>query len=127
MVKYSYEPEDQTKLCKARGNSLRTHFKNMRETAASIKNRSLSGAKEYLQAVLDRKQAIAFKRFTGGCGRHAQGKLIKAPGNCVRWPQKAVKHFQTLLTNAESNAELNSLDTVALAVGQRLQVPLEAE
>ena len=110
MVKYSFEPEDQTKLCKARGNNLRTHFKNMRETAASIKNRSLSGAKEYLQAVLDRKQAIAFKRFTGGRGRHAQAKNLNAPGSQVGWPVKSVKYLMDLLVNAEANAEFKGLD-----------------
>ena len=107
MVKYSFEPEDQTKLCKARGNNLRTHFKNMRETAASIKNRSLSGAKEYLQAVLDRKQAIAFKRFTGVAMRKQKFECSRFK---VGWPVKSVKYLMDLLVNAEANAEFKGLD-----------------
>ena len=51
MVKYSINPEDQTKMVKARGNQLRTHFKNARETAAMLKNRDLKGAQKYLQGV----------------------------------------------------------------------------
>ena len=76
MVKYSINPEDQTKMVKARGNQLRTHFKNARETAAMLKNRDLKGAQKYLQDVIDKKQVVAFKRFTGGRGRHAQAKQI---------------------------------------------------
>merc|ERR1711909_249635 len=35
--KYSTEPENPTKSCKARGSYLRVHFKNTRETAQAIK------------------------------------------------------------------------------------------
>ena len=52
-------------MVKARGNQLRTHFKNARETAAMLKNRDLKGAQKYLQDVIDKKQVVAFKRFTG--------------------------------------------------------------
>merc|ERR1712142_999257 len=37
MGKYSTEPENPTKSCKARGSYLRVHFKNTRETAQAIK------------------------------------------------------------------------------------------
>lgn len=90
---------------KARGDNLRVHFKHCREVAAFIKGMQVDKAVKYLEDVLDYKRGIPFKRFTGGCGRHAQGKLIKAPGNCVRWPQKATKHYLDLLKSAKANAE----------------------
>ena len=62
MVKYAKEPEDTTKSCKARGSDLRTHFKNMREAAGSIKGKNLGVAKQYLEDVLSMKRCIVFRR-----------------------------------------------------------------
>jgi large subunit ribosomal protein L17e len=45
---------------------------------------------------------------TGGVGRHAQAKLVKAPGDKVRWPQKATKIVLDLVKNAESNATVST-------------------
>ncbi|KAI4340643.1 hypothetical protein MLD38_025456 [Melastoma candidum] len=63
MVKYSREPENPTKSCKARGSDLRVHFKNTRETAFAIRKLPLAKAKRYLEDVLAHKQAIPFRRF----------------------------------------------------------------
>merc|ERR1711990_322687 len=54
--------------------------------------------------------------FTGGCGRHAQGKQKNAPGDKCRWPQKATKAFLDLLRNAEANAEDQHLNQAGLVV-----------
>jgi large subunit ribosomal protein L17e len=108
MVKYSTEPKNSAKACKARITGLKVHFKKMRETAHAIKGMKLKKAMDYMQDVLDRKQGIAMKRFTGGAGRHAMGH--GNPGNAIAWPQKAAKSMLDLLTNAQSNAELKGLD-----------------
>lgn len=47
---------------------------NTRETAAAIRGMKLKRAKEFLQNVLDHKEAVAFRRFNGGVGRTAQAK-----------------------------------------------------
>ena len=101
---------DSAKTARARASSLRVHFKNMREVAAALKGRDLRQAQRYLQDVLDRKQAVPFKKFTGGCGRHAQAKNTNAHGSQVGWPVKSVAHFVSLLTNVAANAELKGLD-----------------
>ncbi|KAK6143241.1 hypothetical protein DH2020_023589 [Rehmannia glutinosa] len=49
MVKYSREPDNPTKSCKARGSDLRVHFKNTRETAHAIRKLPLVKAKRYLE------------------------------------------------------------------------------
>ena len=116
MVKYSNEPAEPQKCAKARGGSLRVHFKNSRETAAAIKGYTLKRAKAYLENVVDHKEAVPFRRFTGGCGRHAQGKLRKAPGSQVGWPVKSCKFLLDLLSNAEANAEQKGLDADNLVV-----------
>jgi len=106
MPKWSAQQESSAKCAKARGSQLRVHFKNCREVGAAIKGMPLLKAQRYLEAVLERKQAIPFRRFAGGCGRHAQGKNLKAPGSQVGWPVKAVKYFIDLLKNAAANAEV---------------------
>lgn len=112
MVKgsYSVEPENPAKSCKARGDNLRVHFKHCREIAHTIRGWKATKAKSFLENVLAHKEAVPFRRYTGGTSRHAQGKVLKAPGNCVRWPEKASRLFLDLLRNATANAEIKSLD-----------------
>jgi len=117
MVKYSKEPENSTKSCKASGSDLRVHFKNTAVTAAAIRGMSLKKAKSYLEDVVVKKQAIPFRFFNGCIGRHAQAK--NAPGSNAtqcRWPTKSCKFLLHLLKNAESNAEVKGLDTESLEI-----------
>merc|ERR1712025_696951 len=75
-----------------------------------------NGAMAYLENVLEKKEAVPFRVFTGGCGRHGQGKQKNAPGDKCRWPQKATKAFLDLLRNAEANAEDQHLTKANLTV-----------
>ncbi|KAL2484426.1 60S ribosomal protein L17-2 [Abeliophyllum distichum] len=115
MVKYSREPDNPTKSCKARGSDLRVHFKNTRETAHAIRKLKLTKAKTYLEDVLAHKQAIPFTRFCGGVGRTAQAKNRHSNGQ-GRWPVKSATFILDLLKNAESNAEVKGLDVDALYI-----------
>ena len=116
MGKYSFDPDQAVESSKARGSALRAHFKHCREVCHNIKGMKLPKAKAYLEDVLQFKQAVAFTKFTGGCGRHAQGKLRNAAGSKCRWPQKATKIVLDLLKNAEANAEMKGLDVDELIV-----------
>ncbi|KAI4343380.1 hypothetical protein L6164_010735 [Bauhinia variegata] len=115
MVKYSREPNNPTKSCKARGSDLRVHFKNTRETAHAIRKLPLAKAKRYLEDVIAHKQAIPFRRFCGGVGRTAQAKNRHSNGQ-GRWPVKSAKFILDLLKNAESNAEVKGLDVDTLVI-----------
>ena len=75
MTKYSTEPENPSKSCKARGSYLRVHFKNTHETAQAIKKMHIRKAYRYLKDVVEKKQIIPFRRFNGGVGRKAQVSL----------------------------------------------------
>lgn len=72
MTRYSTDPENPTKSCKARGSNLRVHFKNTHETAVAIKGMHIRKANKYLKDVVAKKQIIPFLRFNGGVGRKAQ-------------------------------------------------------
>ncbi|VVB17659.1 unnamed protein product [Arabis nemorensis] len=115
MVKYSQEPDNPTKSCKARGSDLRVHFKNTRETAHAIRKLPLLKAKRYLEDVIAHKQAIPFTRFCRGVGRTAQAKNRHSNGQ-GRWPAKSANFILDLLKNAESNAEVKGLDVDALFI-----------
>merc|ERR1711962_863220 len=114
MGAYSTDPENPTKSCKARGSYLRVHFKNTRETAQAIKKMHIRKATRYLKDVIDMKQIIPFRRFSGGVGRKAQAKNHKHSQG--RWPKKSATFLLQLLKNAESNADVKGLDIDALVV-----------
>ena len=114
MVKYSYEPGNQTKSCKAKGVDLRVHFKNTYETAQAIKGMKLQAAKSYMEAVIDKRRCIPFRKFKGCVSRTPQANEFKTTQG--RWPVKSCKVVLGLLRNAESNAEMKSLDTDNLVI-----------
>ena len=117
MGKYSREPQNSTKSCKARGSELRVHFKNTCVTADALRAMSLKKAKGYLEAVLAKTQAVPFRFFNGCVGRHAQAKNTPgASATQCRWPTKSCKFLLHLLKNAESNAEVKGLDTESLEI-----------
>jgi ribosomal protein L22 len=81
----------------ARGEYLRTHFKNMREVAAALTGvtcsnainpkaqhlifllgMNLTKAYAYLGDVKEHMRVIPFRRFSGGVGRASQAKEFKA-------------------------------------------------
>ncbi|KMQ91225.1 tyrosine-protein phosphatase non-receptor type 14 [Lasius niger] len=119
MGRYSHEPVNQTKSCKARGSNLRVHFKNTHETARAIKNMALRRAQKYLKNVVDHKECVPFRRFNGGVGRCAQAKQFGTTQG--RWPKKSAEFLLQLLKNAESNADYKGLDVDRLVV-EHIQV-----
>lgn len=118
MVRYSVEPEVPEKTAKTRGSHLRIHYKHVREIAHYTKGMKVKKAIKYLDDVLARKSIVPFVKFTGGIGRKAMAKQVKAPGNIGRWPVKAAAVYQDLLKNAVSNAEAENkgLDTDLLVI-----------
>lgn len=111
---YSREPENQSKSVKARGSDLRVHFKNTHEAGAAIKGMNLERAQKYLQAVIEKKEIVPFRRFKIGVKGKPQCNNWKVPVG--RWPKKSCQFLLGLLKNAESNAELRGIDTETLVV-----------
>ena len=107
---------DQNTSAHARGSHLRVHFKNTRETAMAIKGMNLKRAEKYLKNVLEKKEAIPFRRYTGCIGRHAQAKNLGKGTTQCRWPKKSVEHVLSLLVNAKANSTAKGLKTDLLYV-----------
>merc|ERR1711998_19816 len=111
MVKaYARTLDNEAECAKAKGSNLRVHFKNTRETALAIRGMMLRKAQAYLQHVVEKKEAVAFRRFCGGVGRTSQAKNAGSTNGQARWPKKSAQFMLNLLLNAEANAELKSLD-----------------
>merc|ERR1712019_140907 len=111
---YSREPGNPSKACKAKGVDLRVHFKNTYETGQAIKGMNLKAAQAYLADVVEKKQCVPFRKYTGCIGRTPQAKAFKMSQG--RWPVKSAKILLDLLRNAESNAEFKNLDTDNLVI-----------
>merc|ERR1712138_339629 len=113
MVKtYARTLDNEAESCKARGSHLRVHFKNTRETCHAIRGMMLKKAQSYLQHVIEKKEAIPFRRYCGGVGRTAQAKNAGSTNGQARWPKKSAEFVLNLL----SNAELKSLDMDSLFI-----------
>merc|ERR1711976_33237 len=119
MGRYSREPDNPTKSCKARGSNLRVHFKNTREAANTIKRMPLRRAIAFLKNVIQKKECVPFRRYNGGVGRCAQAKQWGTTQG--RWPKKSAEFLLQLLKNAESNADYKGLDTDHLVI-EHIQV-----
>merc|ERR1711904_145206 len=104
MVKeYARTLENEAESCKAKGSNLRVHFKNTRETCLAIRGMMLKKAQSYLGHVVEKKEAIPFRRYCGGVGRTSQAK-------------NAAEFVLNLLSNAEANAEMKGLEVDKLYI-----------
>merc|ERR1712054_395082 len=117
MVKtYARTLENEAESCKAKGSNLRVHFKNTRETCLAIRGMMLKKAQSYLGHVVEKKEAIPFRRYCGGVGRTSQAKNAGATNGQARWPKKSAEFVLNLLSNAEANAEMKGLEVDKLYI-----------
>ena len=110
MPKWGYsiktEELDPEKTAKASGREIRVSHKNTREVCRKVKGMSLARAKEFLNNVIIKKQAVPFTRFKKKAG-HRRG-LEKAFAG--KYPIKAAKRVLAVIESAEANAENKGLD-----------------
>eukprot|EP01029_Cantina_marsupialis_P021264 TRINITY_DN506804_c0_g1_i1.p2 TRINITY_DN506804_c0_g1~~TRINITY_DN506804_c0_g1_i1.p2 ORF type:complete len:187 (-),score=9.42 TRINITY_DN506804_c0_g1_i1:89-649(-) len=116
MVIYAANIANPEKASKSRIESGKCKYKHAREVCKAISGMSAEKAVVYLERVLKKEMPIAFRRFNGGPGHHAQGKLVNAPAGICRWPQKATRVVLDLIKNAMANAEFKGLNVAELTV-----------
>jgi large subunit ribosomal protein L17e len=68
----------------------------------------LKRAIKYLEDVLEHRDCIPYRRFTGHVGRTTQAKLHGVTQG--RFPEKSVRHVLQLLKNLSANSEAKGLD-----------------
>lgn len=99
---YSYQNYDEKKMARALGVSLPISYKQAAEISNFLKNKTIDHAKKILERVVDKKQAIPFKRFNRDTGHK--------PGIAAgRYPKKASLEILKIINSAEKNAEFKGL------------------
>jgi large subunit ribosomal protein L22 len=77
----------------------------------SLKGLSIEKARDYLQAVINKKRAVPFRRYKNQVGHKSDPGVMSG-----RYPQKTAKEFIKVLDNLESNAEYKGMDLDRLRI-----------
>ncbi len=111
---YSIRNLDPEKTALASGRDLPISLKEAREICKVIKGMKLSKAKELLEAVIEKKQPIPYRRYHGKVAHHRGLERWKWPAG--RYPVKAAREILKVLENAENNAVNKGLDAEKLKI-----------
>jgi len=103
---------DETRTAKVFGRHLNISPKHAVEISREIKGMKLADAKTYLESVVEKKQAVAFRKYNKKVG-HKTGLRGWDAG---RYPVKASKNFIKLLNELQANAEYKGLDSNNLRI-----------
>ncbi len=107
MTAYKYSTKINENCAKVFGSSLPISRKHSFAICKALRKMALPKAKKYMEAVISKKQAIPFTRFTNGLGHR--------PGMAAgRYPIKACSHILKLLNSVEANAQFKGLSTANL-------------
>ena len=99
---------------KSAADDIRAHYKNTFETAAVIRGMKLLKAEQFLKDVIEKKQIVPFRKFTGKVGRNAQCHNFNAVQGA--WPAKSARYLLDLIINLKSNAEQKGLALEKLTI-----------
>lgn len=109
MGKYNYSIENVQDVARGVGRDLSVSMKHSLEICSFIKGKNLTRAKNFLQNVVDKKEAVPFKKFNDNVG-HKPGV------GSARYPVKAAGEILKVLRTVESNAKEKGMDTDTLFV-----------
>ncbi len=107
----TYQQYDSKTMAKVVGIYLPISPKDSREIARAIKGKSIDSAIKHLQNVVEKKQAVPFKRFNRDVP-HRRGKGFGAG----RFPKKASEHIIKLLKHLKANASDKALDAESMKI-----------
>ena len=108
---YAFQNYDATRHVRSSLREKQISHKHAREVAVSVKGLSIEKARDYLQAVISKERAVAFRRFKNQVGHKSDPGMMSG-----RYPQKTAKEFIKLLDNLESNAEYKGMDLDRLKI-----------
>ena len=108
---YAFQNYDSTRHVRASLREKGISHKHAREVAVSIRGLSIETARDFLQAVINKERAVAFRRYKNQVGHKADPGMMSG-----RYPQKTAKEFIKVLDNLESNAEYKGMDLDRLKV-----------
>lgn len=103
---------DPDRTVKASGRELRVSPKAAREVCKALKGMRLDKAKEFLEAVAEKKKAVPFRRHRKKMA-HRRG-LQKADAG--KYPVKTARKILEVLESAEANAEFRGFNIERLRI-----------
>ncbi len=105
---YSYDKEyDEETMVKAKGREIQVSPKHSTEICDQLREMWLPEAKELLKRVMDKEEAIPYKKHNAKTGHRKDIEGWDAGG----YPVKASENILKVLENLEANAEYKGLDT----------------
>ncbi|PSG97318.1 50S ribosomal protein L22 [Thermoplasmatales archaeon SW_10_69_26] len=103
-IGYSVDPDPDV-TSKALGKELQIKPRDAIEVCREVRGRSLDDAKEFLQAVIEKDEAVPYRKDSGpGSYSHQQDT---GPG---RYPVKVSENILDIIEQAEANAEYKGLE-----------------
>jgi large subunit ribosomal protein L22 len=109
-VKYSFQNFDAKSMVRIAGRNMPVSTKHSVEIARFLKGKQIDVAIRRLQASIDAKQAIPFRRYLRSIS-HKPGKI--GPG---RYPKLSSGYISGLLSNLKSQATGKGLDVTKLTI-----------
>jgi large subunit ribosomal protein L22 len=110
---YAFQNYDKTKHVRAAIREKDISHKHSREIAVAIKGMSIEKAREFLENVIARKEAVPYRRYNMEVAHRSN---IRDGFFAGRFPEKAAGEFLKLLDNLESNAEYKGMDLDRLRI-----------
>jgi len=107
MRKYAFQGYIKETMARAFGSDLPISWKTATMICNAIRNKSLQEAKDFLNAVIQKKKAVKMTRYNFDRG-HKKGI---GPG---RFPVKASKEILKIIESAEANARQKNLTDLQL-------------
>ncbi len=108
---YAFQYYDKTRHVRSSLREKDISHKHSREVAVAIKGLSIEKTRDFLQAVIRKDRAVAFRRFKNQVGHRSDPGMMSG-----RYPQKTAKEFIKVLDNLESNAEYKGMDLDRLKI-----------
>ena len=110
MWKYSYKPRGEKRAsAKAVIRNVPVHPKVFYELLNTIRGRKLEDAINYVERVIEMKEAVPFRRYSGKQA-HKRGLGAKWGWPAGRYPVKAAMYLLKLLENVRNNAENQGIE-----------------
>lgn len=109
--KYSFNTFNPDKHARASIRELDISHKHAREIAVAIKGMGIESATEYLEAVVEKRRAVPFRRYKEQVGHRSDPGVMAG-----RYPQKAARAFIRLLADLEANAEFKGFDVDVMKI-----------
>lgn len=112
MPKYGYSAEVEGSFAKAYGREMRISPKHAMEVCRAIKRMKLAVAKDFLQAVAEKKKAVPYRSHRKKIA-HRRGLTKWDAG---QYPVNAARAILKVLGNAEANAKYKGMSEEKLRI-----------